>query len=183
MTTDRSTQHLRLTVAALTRRRPHMVKALIASWGEMDVPAQCDVRCLIVENDERPHTQPLVASQSVLPNGIPMDYALETEAGISCARNHTAKEALKQGADLLVFVDDDETVAKDWLVKLIDGYRQSEAVLLGAPVLVAPQNEPLTYLQSLTLKNLIEVYKKRDRTAADTATLNSRGRGVIAALS
>ncbi len=157
-----------------------MVRALIASWGQMDLPALCDIRCLIVENDEQPNTQPLVTSQSVLPNGIPLDYALETEAGISCARNRAAKEALDQDADLLIFVDDDETVAPDWLVKLIDGYRQSEAVLLGAPVLVAPQNEPLTYLQSVALKNMVEVYHRRDLSAAETATLNSRGRSVIA---
>ncbi|MBW6416116.1 glycosyltransferase [Celeribacter sp. PS-C1] len=180
MPPNRLTQHFRITVAALTRRRPNMVEALITSWGQMDLPAHCDIRCLIVENDEQPQTRSLVTTQPVLPNGVPLDYVLETEAGIPFGRNRAAKEALAQGADLLVFVDDDEAVAKDWLVKLIEGYRQSEAVLLGAPMLVAPQNEPLTYMQSLVLTNLTEVYQKRADTAAETATLNTRGRSVIA---
>lgn len=180
MTQNRLDRHLRITVAALTRRRPQMVRALIASWGGMDLPENCTTRCLIVENDDQPHTRDLIEAAPVLPNGLEIDYVLEPEAGISIARNRAAKEALAQEADLLIFVDDDETVAQDWLVKLIAGYRQSDAVLLGAPLRIAPAVDNLTAFQSLMYKSLTEFYQKREQRAAETATLNTPGRAVIA---
>ncbi|WP_226552114.1 glycosyl transferase [Celeribacter naphthalenivorans] len=157
-----------------------MVAELIASWGQMQLPENCDIRCLIVENDEHPNTQPLIAAQPVLPNGAPLDYVLETEAGIPFGRNRAAKEAIARGDDLLVFVDDDETVAQDWLVSLITGYRESQAVLLGAPLRIAPRQGNLTAFQSLMYDNLRFSYEQRETRTTDTATLNSPGRAVIA---
>jgi Predicted glycosyltransferases len=173
MTPNRLHQHLHITVAALTRRRPQMVQALIESWGGIDLPANCTTRCLIVENDEQPHSHPLVTATPILPNGAEISYVLETETGIPFGRNRAAKEALAQGADLLVFVDDDETVAKDWLVKLIDGYRHSEAVLLGAPLRVAPPIAHMTPLQSAIYEGLIEKYREKEKRALEKATLNT----------
>ncbi|TNE65745.1 MAG: glycosyltransferase family 2 protein [Rhodobacteraceae bacterium] len=180
MTDTRLDRHLRITVAALTRKRPQMVQALIASWGAMKLPENCTARCLIVENDDTPRTRDLIEATAVLPNGLELDYVLETEAGISIARNRAAKVSLSQEADLLVFVDDDETVAQDWLVKLIDGYRHSDAVLLGAPLRIAPPVEPLSSFQSLMYENLRAFYQKREDRTAETATINTPGRAVIA---
>ncbi|WP_460273128.1 glycosyltransferase [Celeribacter sp. ULVN23_4] len=156
-----------------------MVQALIASWGQMDLPENCQIRCLIVENDDQPHTRSIVAARPTLQNGLTLDYALETEIGIPFARNRAAQNALSHGDDLLVFVDDDETVTRDWLVRLIEGYRQSEAVLLGAPVRTSPPPEALSAFQSLMYENLFLAQQKLEQRTAETATLNTPGRAVI----
>ncbi len=169
MTHSRLDKHFRITVAALTRRRPQMVQSLLASWGEMDLPENCDIRCLIVENDDEPRMRSVITAQPVLNNGVALDYVLETEAGIPFGRNRAAKEALARGDDLLVFVDDDETVAQNWLVKLVNGYRNSDAVLLGGPVRIAPLSVELTSLQAAIHDSLIRRHQKKEKRAQEKA--------------
>lgn len=176
---NRTSAHLSITVAALTRRRPGMVKALIASWGDMDVPENTTIRCLIVENDETPRCQDLIKGLHPLRNGIALDYVLETEPGIPFGRNRAAKEATAIGADLLVFADDDETVARDWLRQLVAGYRQSEAVLLGAPLRIAPPIDGLSTLERMMHKSISEEYTKKEIRNAGLTTLNDTPRVTV----
>ncbi len=172
---DRSAP-LKITVSTLTRQRPEMLAALIRSWGEMTLPPGCTVRCLVVENDGAPLSEPTVRSAgSVLPNGAGLDYVLEPELGIPFGRNRAAREALADEADLLCFVDDDEVVAADWLERLVAGYRASSAVLLGAPLRAAGPSGHETALQRLMLRNISNRYLDKERAAARKATLNDTG--------
>lgn len=180
MTHNRLDKHLRITVAALTRRRPQMVQSLLVSWGKMDLPENCDVRCLIVENDDEPRMRPVITAQPVLNNGVTLDYVLEIEAGIPFGRNRAAKEALAHGDDLLVFVDDDETVAQDWLVKLVNGYRNSDAVLLGGPVPIAPPSVELTNLQAAIHDSLTRKHQKKEKRAQEKAARSTNPEITIA---
>ncbi|MCT2540935.1 glycosyltransferase family 2 protein [Sedimentimonas flavescens] len=165
--------HLKVVVASLTRGRPRMLAELIRSWGQMDLPENCDVRFLIVENDSQPASRGVVEAAEPLGNGARIDYVLETEPGIPFGRNRAAREAIAQGADLLAFVDDDETVARDWLVRMIDGYRRSEAVLLGAPLRIDPSVEGLSFWERLMHDNVGARYRKKEERAAARATLHA----------
>lgn len=150
-----------------------MLEALLGTLGQMDVPARCDVTILVVENDEVPRTK-AVATTFRAENGVPLIYAHEPELGIPFARNRAAREAISIGADLLAFVDDDEEVARDWLVRLIDGYRQSDAVLLGAPLrLRPPTGKPLNLSQRMMFGSLSARYERKEERAARRATLNA----------
>ncbi|UWR03041.1 glycosyltransferase [Ruegeria conchae] len=172
---DRSAT-LKITVSTLTRQRPEMLAALIESWGEMKLPPDCSVRCLVVENDSSPLSEDTVrAAGAVLPNGAGLDYVLETEPGIPFGRNRAAREALEQGSDLLCFVDDDEVVASDWLESLVAGYRKSSSVLLGAPLRAAGPTGQETAMQRLMLRNISNRYLDKENTAARKATLNDTG--------
>ena len=170
---DRQTAHLTITVASLTRRRPGMVQSLIRSWGEMQVPENTTVRCLIVENDEVAQVQDLVATFDPLPNGLPLDYVLETQPGIPFGRNRAAKEAIANGADLLAFADDDEVVASDWLVQMVKGYREGTARLLGAPLRLAPAAQDLTLLERVMHDNLTEHFRRREHKIAAKTTYST----------
>ena len=173
---DRRTIPLRITVATLTRQRPEMLDALIKSWGEMQVPPNTIVRCLVVENDTAAHSEPVIAHWGeVLPNEIPLDYVLETEPGIPFGRNRAAREAITESADLLCFVDDDEVVATDWLEQLVEGYRNSSAILLGAPLRAAGPTGSETLLQRLMLQNISNRYLGKETHAARQATLHDTG--------
>src|SRR5690554_1764721 len=108
--------HLNITVAVLTRQRPRMLKSLLVSWREVRLPQHCTVQFLVVENDVKPHSRDLVEREAGSFQTCTLTHVLETEIGIPFGRNRAAQEALLSGSNLLVFVDDDEVVATDWLV-------------------------------------------------------------------
>lgn len=163
---------LRIVVSALTRQRPGMLSALIESWGEMALPDACEVRCLVVENDEIAHSETVVKEATPLKNGIPLDYVLETEPGIPFGRNRAAKEAIANGADLLAFVDDDEVVASDWLVEIIQAYRSSQAALIGGPLRVKKTDRHLSWLDGLMDRCITQRYLRKETRAARLADLS-----------
>jgi len=173
MDDTRHSKHLRVTVSALTRQRPNMLAELLRSFSEMVVPEGTDVRILIVENDVQDISRATVESLSPLPNGLVIDYVLETEPGIPFGRNRAAKEALAAGHDLLLFVDDDEVVAKDWLVRFVEGYRNSNAMLMGAPLRIAPPSSGLSRLERLMHRSLAARYERKENRASGRATLNA----------
>ncbi|MGA9253598.1 MAG: glycosyltransferase, partial [Roseobacter sp.] len=146
------TKTLKVVVSALTRRRPEMLGSLIGSWGTMDIPDNTQIVLLIVENDDAPRSAEHVAKYGTLENGTDVTYVHEPELGIPFGRNRAAKEAIAIGADLLAFVDDDEIVAKDWLVQLIDAYRTSEAVLIGGPLRIKKTERTLSFVDGLMHK-------------------------------
>ncbi len=173
--TNRST-HLKITVSTLTRQRPEMLAALVRSWGELDLPADCTVRFLVVENDNTDNSAHVVqAVGQALPNGAPVDYVLEPELGIPFGRNRAAREAIATRSDLLCFVDDDEVVAQDWLDRLVAGYRGSSAVLLGAPLRAAGPSGQETAAQRLMLRNIGNRYLAKEQAAAKRSALNDTG--------
>lgn len=175
MIENRATAHLKITVSALTRKRPEMVNDLLDSWQKMDLPENCDVSCLIVENDETPLTEELVESRNPLHDNLPLHYVLEIEPGIPFGRNRAAKVAIEQGSDILIFVDDDEIVAKDWLVKLIAGFRKSRAILCGAPVRIAPPLPDLNWYERLMHENIVGFRKRREIEFATKGSINYTG--------
>lgn len=149
-----------------------MLSALIDSWGAMTLPDGCDVRCLIVENDETPLSESVVREASPLENGAALDYVLELEPGIPFGRNRAAKEAIAAGSDLLAFVDDDEVVAKDWLVQIVQAYRDSGAILLGGPLRVKGTDRNLGWLDALMERCIERRYMRKETRAARRAGLS-----------
>lgn len=170
---------LDVVVAVPTRDRPKMLTALLLSLSKLNAPDNCRVRFLIVENNEANEQEALVASlQSAFSKGA-VHYVLEPRLGVASARNRAVKEVIHLGADLLVFVDDDETVPTYWLVHLIDGYRKSSAVLLGAPIRAAPLNGPHSWTERLMHRNISRRYRRNEKRAARRASLEATPRTTI----
>lgn len=177
--TAKRTEPLRVVVSALTRRRPEMLGALIGSWGEMKLPPATQVTFLIVENDDTPRSQQTVESYGTLPNGTQVLYVHEPELGIPFGRNRAAKEAIARDADLLAFVDDDETVAVDWLECLVSGYRQSTSVLLGGPLRIAEPIGGLSRLELMMHESISDGYRQKEARNASIANLNETPRVTV----
>lgn len=165
------TQRLKVVVAALTRRRPEMLSALIGSWGQLDLPPDTEASFLIVENDDAPLSADTVKALAALPNGTHVAYVHEPELGIPFGRNRAAKEAIAQGADLLAFVDDDEIVAQDWLTEIISAYRNSQAVLIGGPLRVKKTDRELSFIDGLMDRCITRRYLRKETRAARRADL------------
>lgn len=169
---DRKIKHLSLTVATLTRNRPKMLNALLTSLHAMEKPENCSINIIVVENNELANEQKNIECWAQRFRGITLDYALETKLGISFGRNRAANCALDNNADLLIFVDDDEEVAVDWLKNLISGYRNSNALLMGGPLRVGPVLDGAGYIQNIIHGNIAARYLRNERRAAKKADLN-----------
>ena len=162
---------LSVTVAVLTRQRPRMLAATLDSFDALAAPDSCTVRFLVVENDDAPRSREVVEARGGRLALGPLDYVLETEPGIPFGRNRAAREASAAGSDLLAFVDDDETVDRDWLRNLLRGYRRSTALLLGAPLRAAPVAPGLSWAQRKIHEGIAARYARKEHRAARRADL------------
>ena len=162
---------LSVTVAVLTRRRPKMVSVLMDSLAALVPPEACEVRFLVVENDDRPRSRDVVDARGGRLASGRLDYVLEPEPGIPFARNRAAREAIAAGHRLLAFVDDDEVVDRDWLDRFVAGYRASGAVLLGAPHGLSEPPAGLTWTQRRMHDSIRRQYRKKADRAARQADL------------
>lgn len=157
----------KVVVAAATRRRPGMLGQLLTSWAALCVPEGVEAAFLIVENDDTPRARDQVLGAAGLPG--PIHYALETVPGIPMARNRGFQEADRLGADLLLYVDDDETVAPDWLAEILAAQAVTGAGLMGGPVQITPPEAGLTALQRLVHRGMTQRFERKERRAARLA--------------
>jgi len=148
-----------------------MLEALLRSWSSLMIPEKVKVTFLVIENDTEERSKNLIQTLRPAFKNCDLVYALETEPGIPFARNRAATESIEIGSDLLLFVDDDEEVPRDWLQKIIQGYRNSEAKLIGAPLRARRPEENITFLQKLMFTNLKSRYRKKERRASRKASL------------
>lgn len=121
----------------ITCKRPDGLRNLLESLVALDVPKDATCVILIAENDTGPSVDPVLDD---LGGKLPFEmvYELEERRGIPFARNKVLDMALGHDCDYLTFVDDDEIVANDWLVRLYDGLVSRDLDLVGGPVLYAP---------------------------------------------
>ncbi len=96
----------------------------------MDIPDDCDVSVIVVENDQENHSEHIVreiAGESELK----FKYFLETEQGLVYARNRSVREA--GDCDFCCFTDDDELVSRSWLTELMRCQREFNADGVAGP--------------------------------------------------
>ena len=168
---SRKNKQLLACVATLTRQRPKMLEALLRSWSSLIIPEEVTVTFLVIENDTEERSKELIQTLHPIFKSSELVCALETAPGIHLARNRASRESLKIESDILLFVDDDEEVASDWLEKIIQGYRSSKAKLIGAPLRARLPEENLTLLQRLMFTNIKSRYRKKELRASRIASL------------
>ncbi|RKT78471.1 glycosyltransferase involved in cell wall biosynthesis [Terracoccus luteus] len=128
-------------VAVLTYHRPEPLGRLLpvllieAARHEDSSPTDT-VTLVVVDNDPHGSARQVVQAASV---GSPSDpsspdlrYVVEPRPGISAGRNRALDESSE--ADLLVFIDDDETPHPGWLERLVRLHDESGAEAVAGPV-------------------------------------------------
>ncbi|NRP21362.1 hypothetical protein LPJGGPFB_04621 [Ensifer adhaerens] len=119
---------IRVDIAVCTFRRPELAETL-RSLASITVPEGTAIRIIVADNDVEPSAAGLVdALRSEVPFEI--DYVHCPAGNISIARNACLDNAT---ADYLAFVDDDETVSRDWLMRLLE-----TAAVTGAEAVLGP---------------------------------------------
>jgi len=127
--TTRQNGTVRVDIGVCTYRRP-MVAETLRSLGAISVPENVRVRVLVADNDVNPSARDLVyALAAELPFEIV--YVHCPASNISIARNACLDHAT---GDFLAFMDDDSTVAKDWLAELLKTAQHSGADAVLGPV-------------------------------------------------
>lgn len=129
-----------LVFAVLTYRRPGNLAALLPLLIRQ---ARCVARnglavsILVVDNDADGSARAVVEQGGVEQAGVdslvPVTYCREARAGIAAARNRALTEAA--GADLLIFLDDDERPSEHWAEQLLSTYAQHGSTAVVGPVL------------------------------------------------
>lgn len=126
-----------VTIGCCTFRRHEDLRALLASIVEIKVDESINLSVLIIDNDTTPSAQDLVKAANF---DSPWDihYVHEPKPGIPFARNRAVLEAGTEG--FLIFVDDDETVAPNWVQELVDVQAQTDATFVQGPVEMTVQS-------------------------------------------
>lgn len=136
-----------LDICICTCKRPEQLRVALRSLAELELPADADVTVTVVDNDPENQEGQAVVEAFVADSPFPILYALEERRGIPFARNRCIQEAQAKGADYLVFIDDDEWVARDWLVRLFRYSQQlgGNSVVNGSVVRQLPDSVPAYY--------------------------------------
>lgn len=162
---------MRVAVGAITRRRPEGLKRLLESFERMERPEGVDLVFVLVENEgEHSESTSTTVAQFIERVAEPVLLRLEPRRGIPFARNRVLETAEELSADYLTFIDDDEVVARDWLVMMLDSARSRGLDLAGGPVTpLAPQGR-LTALQLTILDDLRQRAEREAVGRSDMAT-------------
>ncbi|GLU28040.1 glycosyltransferase [Brucella sp. NBRC 12950] len=144
----------RICISVVTRDRPKMLANLFASFSELIHPSSDIVSFLIVENNDQRSLDDVIDTFRRDVSGTEVAYFHEGTPGISAVRNAALNYAADKGYDFLVFVDDDEWVAEDWLVKLLAERDRLDLDIIGSPVRPVPFEPNLTLMQKVVWSGL-----------------------------
>jgi glycosyltransferase involved in cell wall biosynthesis len=131
---------VRTVVAVLTYRREELLPHLLAELaGHLDaVTPRAEV--VVVDNDPAGSAAEVVGTWA----GRGVRYVHEPRPGISAARNRALAEAA--GADVLVFIDDDELPGPGWLAALVDSWRAWGCAAVAGPVAARLLSPPVPWV-------------------------------------
>jgi glycosyltransferase involved in cell wall biosynthesis len=160
-----------IVVAALTYKRPDLLNNLLSKTTQVKIPTDSNIIFLIIDNDPQGSARTIVENYQAEAENI--RYVIETERGIPFARNRAIDEAASLEADVLCFIDDDEYPDQDWLIRLVDVWRNTGAKLIGGPVAVAPA-ENLGIWQRIIHKSLSSRAERKNRSTAKAAAARGR---------
>jgi len=123
---------MRIAVCVITfRHLPGLARLLASIAGLCFQKIAPEVTVRIVDNDPQGGAREQV--EKLVPTfPFKLVYEIETQRGISAARNRAVKAATH--ADFLAFVDDDEQVGPDWLEQLVGKLMESAADIVMGPV-------------------------------------------------
>lgn len=132
----------KVAVCVCTYKRPKMLADCLRSLAALHIPAGIDARFVVIDNDAA-HSGHGVIAELGTTRPWHLYYLPEPRRGIASARNAALALSMKIGADWLVFIDDDETAAPDWLQRLFEAQRCFDAdVVHGHVDFIYPEPLP-----------------------------------------
>jgi GT2 family glycosyltransferase len=158
---DRRTAEPQIAVCICTTARPALLARALAAVAAAEL-APWRVRVIVVDNRPGTGAEAVVgAARPSLP--VPIERVEEARPGISFARNRAVAAALERGADLVAFIDDDDTPLPDWLKELMRVWQATGADIVFGSARHPPRAPIPRWLASLDLFQP----RRLDRTGDD----------------
>lgn len=118
-----------VSVVICTYNRAASLKCALHSLAEMKVPDEMSWEVVVVDNNSSDSTRGVV--EHFLGSSLKIRYTFEPAQGLSLARNRGIKESR---GHIISFIDDDVTVAQDWLFEVKQAFDISQVVCVGGKV-------------------------------------------------
>lgn len=132
---DSSVNPMKVSVCAATYKRPDILQELLESLNRLEFSriSQPLIEVIIVDNDFTGSAKSIV--EAIKPSfQWPLKYFVETNQGVTYARNRCIAEAAID-SDFIAMLDDDETATPQWLEELLLSQQQFDAEIVTGPVL------------------------------------------------
>ncbi len=146
-----------------------MLADLVGSLCAMRLPSDFACMIVVVENDSERHYTETVERLRSSGRFFDVVHVAEPALGIPVARNRAIDEAIAVGVNLVLFVDDDEVVAPDWLERIVGRYRESDLMMIGGPVVSRFEARPTTAWERDMQAAIAARYLRKQRVAEHAA--------------
>ncbi|MDR0741897.1 MAG: glycosyltransferase [Puniceicoccales bacterium] len=114
----------RIVIGLCTFNRHEPLKEALDSLAQIDIPEKTEVEFILVDNDENGGAKYIFDAYAPdMP--FKCHYFVEKNRGLAHVRNRVIEEALKLRATAIAMFDDDEIVAREWLVELYKAFKES----------------------------------------------------------
>lgn len=123
-----------VSLVVTTYNRAASLERALISVREAVNCCQWPAETIVVDNNSTDGTPEVVERLNKAGFPSPLIYVLESQQGLSHARNRGLREATGK---YIVFVDDDQVIDKQYLERLPEVFNQTDAVCLGGPILFA----------------------------------------------
>jgi len=129
---DKNMNSPQISLVLTTYNRSDLLVEAIESIGQSKIDDRSAVEVIIVDNNSTDDTAEQI--QAIVRAGFPFElrYVFETEQGLSAARNRGTAESRGQ---TIVFMDDDQRIAENYLADLESVFDESGAQCVGGPLL------------------------------------------------
>ncbi len=131
-------------ITICTRQRPVLLAAALESLTRLCVPQDVVLQVIVVENDVEARSKDIVTSFA---DRLNISHHLESEPGLSPARNRCIEEALKVDALWIASTDDDAEVHPNWIAAYLDAtsYYPRALAFMGRSRFLYPLDMPEWY--------------------------------------
>ena len=146
-----------LSVVICSYNRGKYLPMVLDSLKVQDFPIQSH-EIILINNNSTDNTNEIIQTYQQTNPEIPLVYVIEYNQGISYARNRGV-EAAK--GDIIVFIDDDETVEPNFLTSVDDFFTQyQDAGISSGPVIPVYETEKPRWLSHFTMRLITGAYDK-----------------------
>lgn len=124
---------MKVAVCICTYLRPRGLEQTLTGLNALQFShASPQIKIIVVDNDHEQSARQVCAS-AAQQSSWPIEYYVEPQRGIPSARNACIRHA--SNAELIAFIDDDETPSPTWLERLIDTLKKHDADAATGPVI------------------------------------------------
>jgi succinoglycan biosynthesis protein ExoM len=120
----------RIDVCICTYKRPQLLRRVLKEVGSQETEGLFTFSVVVADNDQARSGEPIV-SEFIATSSVPVKYCIEPQQSIALARNRAVENS---DGNFVVFIDDDEFPAKEWLQNLLRTCRKYKVDGVLGPV-------------------------------------------------